>query len=38
MSQPAVELLAKDLNPQGGIFCPAPLAGMKIWKIGRAHV
>ncbi len=24
-----VELLAKDLNPQGGVFCPAPQAGMK---------
>ena len=24
-----VELLAKDLNPQGGIFCPSPAADMK---------
>ena len=31
MSKSEVELLAKDLNPQGGIFCPAPSAGMKIW-------
>ncbi|MEY3779982.1 MAG: hypothetical protein RL103_2190, partial [Pseudomonadota bacterium] len=30
MSQ-AVELLAKDLNPQGGVFCPSPKADMKIW-------
>ncbi len=26
-----VELLAKDLNHQGGVYCPSPLAGMKIW-------
>ena len=25
-----VELLAKDLNDQGGIFCPSPKAGMKV--------
>ena len=29
---PLVELLAKDLNPQGGVFCPSPLAGMKTWN------
>jgi uncharacterized Zn-finger protein len=29
---PAVELLAKDLNGNGGIFCPSPKAGMKIWN------
>jgi uncharacterized Zn-finger protein len=28
----AVELAAKDLNGNGGIFCPSPLAGMKIWN------
>ena len=28
----AVELLAKDLNAQGGIFCPSPKADMKIWN------
>lgn len=28
----AVELLAKDLNANGGVFCPSPLAGMKIWN------
>jgi uncharacterized Zn-finger protein len=27
-----VELLAKDLNGQGGIFCPSPKADMKIWN------
>jgi len=24
MSQSVVELLAKDLNAQGGVFCPSP--------------
>lgn len=28
----AVELLAADLNPQGGIHCPSPKADMKIWN------
>ena len=28
----AVELLAKDLNPQGGVFCPSPQADMKLWN------
>lgn len=27
-----IELLAKDLNPQGGVFCPSPQADMKIWN------
>ena len=27
-----VELLAKELNAQGGIFCPSPKAEMKIWN------
>lgn len=27
-----VELLAKDLNAQGGVFCPNPKAGMKVWN------
>ena len=27
-----VELLASDLNANGGLFCPAPQAGMKIWN------
>lgn len=31
MSNATIELLAKDLNLQGGVYCPSPLAGMKIW-------
>jgi uncharacterized Zn-finger protein len=27
-----VELLASDLNANGGIFCPSPKAGMKLWN------
>ena len=27
-----IELLASDLNDQGGIFCPSPKAQMKIWN------
>ncbi len=27
-----VELLAFDLNHQGGVFCPSPQADMKIWN------
>ena len=27
-----VELSAKDLNSNGGVFCPSPVAGMKIWN------
>jgi uncharacterized Zn-finger protein len=27
-----VELVAKDLNGNGGIFCPSPRAGMKLWN------
>jgi uncharacterized Zn-finger protein len=27
-----VELLAKDLNTNGGIFCPSPKADMKLWN------
>ena len=27
-----VELSAKELNRQGGVYCPAPAAGMKIWN------
>ena len=26
-----VELLAADLNHQGGVFCPSPKAEMKLW-------
>lgn len=37
MSTPArkeavVELVAKDLNANGGIFCPSPRADMKLWN------
>jgi uncharacterized Zn-finger protein len=31
MSQP-IELLASDLNGQGGVFCPSPKADMKLWN------
>ena len=27
-----VELVAKDLNGHGGVFCPSPIAGMKLWN------
>lgn len=27
-----VELLASDLNHQGGVFCPNPKAGMPVWN------
>lgn len=27
-----VELAAKDLNANGGIFCPSPKADMKLWN------
>jgi uncharacterized Zn-finger protein len=31
--QPAVvELTARDLNANGGVFCPSPVAGMKLWN------
>lgn len=30
--QAAVELLAKDLNAQGQVYCPSPKADMKIWN------
>ena len=32
MSESTVELLAKDLNANGGVYCPSPLAHMKIWN------
>ena len=32
MSQGTVELKAKDLNAHGGVFCPSPLADMKLWN------
>ena len=27
-----IELLAKDLNAQGGVFCPNPKAQMQLWN------
>ena len=27
-----VELLAKELNGHGGVFCPSPEADMKLWN------
>ena len=30
-TQAAVELLATDLNAQGGVFCPSPKADMQLW-------
>jgi len=30
--QVVVELLAKDLNASGGVFCPSASAGMKLWN------
>ena len=32
MSQAVVELLAKELNDQGGVFCLNPKAGMALWN------
>jgi uncharacterized Zn-finger protein len=32
MSNATVEMLATDLNSQGGVFCPSPKADMKIWN------
>ena len=32
MSKAVVELKAKDLNSHGGVFCPSPLADMKLWN------
>lgn len=31
MSKMLIELAAKDLNHQGGVYCPNPLAEMKTW-------
>jgi len=27
-----IELLAKELNSHGGVFCPSPFADMKLWN------
>jgi uncharacterized Zn-finger protein len=32
MSKQTIELLVKDLNHQGGVYCPSPLADMKTWN------
>jgi len=32
MNKAAVELLASDLNPQGGMHCPSPQAAMALWN------
>lgn len=32
MSDSAIEILAKDLNHQGGVFCPSPLGKMQTWN------
>ena len=32
MSTSSVELLAKDLNDQGAVYCPSALADMKLWS------
>jgi uncharacterized Zn-finger protein len=32
MSKPPIQLLAKDLNHQGGVYCPSPAAKMQIWN------
>ena len=31
MSNTVVEILAKDLNRSGEVYCPSPLAHMKQW-------
>jgi uncharacterized Zn-finger protein len=32
MNQASIEVRAKDLNHQGGVYCPGPLADMKVWN------
>jgi uncharacterized Zn-finger protein len=32
MSNAVIELLAADLNPQGGVHCPSPKAAMQVWN------
>lgn len=32
MATTPIELLARDLNPQGGIHCPSPKAAMSLWN------
>lgn len=32
MSKNPIAVRAQDLNHQGGLFCPSPLADMKAWS------
>lgn len=32
MSQAIIELSAKEVTPEGGVFCPNPKADMKLWN------
>ncbi len=32
MNTSVIELLAKALNHQGGVFCPSPTAAMQTWN------
>lgn len=32
MNKAPIQLLAQDLNPQGGVFCPSPAADMALWN------
>ena len=32
MSNTTIELLAKDLNANGGVYCPSAKADMKLWN------
>ncbi len=32
MSKAVIELSAKDLTPEGGVFCPNPKAQMQLWN------
>ena len=32
MNKNSIELIASDLNEQGGVFCPNPKADMKLWN------
>jgi uncharacterized Zn-finger protein len=32
MSNHTIELLAKDLNANGGVYCPSAHADMKLWN------
>ena len=32
MNATLIEIKAADLNAQGGVFCPSPLAKMETWR------